>query len=291
VTLPGWLNRSLTALALFAGLLALATFVSRTRSGEAVRPPAVGLPRTPDYHSLLVDDNDGRHLWLGTHVGLYESTDGGRSWRAAGLEGRDVMNLTRGRDGTLWATGHNVAATSRDEGRTWVDLRPRGLPSLDIHGFAVDPGGRLYAAVANEGLFESDDDGATFELVSREVGPTVYGLAVRSGEIFAGDAQKGLVKSNDGGRSWRRTLEAEITAIATSPENRLLATGQATYLSTDGGRRWREVAGVPAEAWPVAWSPRDANVAYVVTLLPDRHLYRSVDAGASWQPVVDGGSR
>jgi photosystem II stability/assembly factor-like uncharacterized protein len=288
MALPGWLNRTLTALALFAGLLALATFVSRTRGGEAVTPPAVGLPRTPDYHSLLVDDDDARRLWLGTHVGLYESGDGGRSWRVAGLEGQDVMNLVRTQDGTLWATGHNVAARSTDDGATWVDVRPRGLPSLDIHGFAVAAGGRLYAAVANEGLFESDDEGASFELVSRDVGPTVYGLAVRRGEIFAGDAARGLVTSGDGGRTWRRALEATITAIAASPaDNRLLAAGEATYLSTDGGRRWQAVAGIRAETWPVAWSPRDAEVAYVVTLPPDRKLYRSVDAGSSWQPVVD----
>ena len=287
MTIPGWLNRSLVALALFAGLIILTTVVRRT-SGEAVRPPLVGLPRTPDYHSLLVDADDDRRLLLGTHVGLYESRDGGRSWRVAGLEGQDVMNLVRAENGALWATGHNVAATSTDDGTTWVDVRPRGLPSLDIHGFTVDTGGRLYAAVANEGLFRSEDEGKTFRLVSREVGPAAYGLAARGGELFAGDAERGLVSSGDGGRTWRRALDAEVTAIAISPENdRLLASGQATYISTDGGGRWRAVGGIPARTWPVAWSPRDARVAYVVTLPPDRKLYRSVDAGSSWQPVVD----
>ncbi len=216
MALPGWLNRTLVALAVFAGLLVVATFVRRT-SGEAIRPPPVGLPRTPDYHSLFVDEDDDRRLLLGTHVGLYESSDGGRSWRVAGLEGRDVMNLVRAEDGALWATGHNVAATSTDDGTTWADVRPRGLPTLDIHGFTVDAGGRLYAAVANEGLFASEDEGKTFTLVSREVGPAAYGLAVRRGELFVGDEEKGLVRSGDGGQTWRRTLKADITAIAISP--------------------------------------------------------------------------
>lgn len=287
MAMPGWLNRSLVALALFAGLLVLATVVRRT-SGEAVRPPLVGLPRTPDYHSLLVDEDDDRRLLLGTHAGLYESRDGGRSWRIAGLEGQDVMSLIRVENGVLWATGHNVAATSTDDGRTWEDVRPRGLPTLDIHGFTRDGDGRLYAAVANEGLFRSEDEGRTFTLVSREVGPAAYGLAVRDAELFAADAEKGLMESGDGGRTWRRALDARVTAVAVSPgAGRLLATGDATYLSTDGGRRWREVGGIPAKAWPVVWSPRDEKVAYVVTLPRDRKLYRSVDAGSSWEPVVD----
>src|SRR6059036_1961834 len=44
---------------------------------------AASLPDTPDYHSLLIGQQDSRHLWLGTHYGLYESTDGGRSWSEA----------------------------------------------------------------------------------------------------------------------------------------------------------------------------------------------------------------
>jgi photosystem II stability/assembly factor-like uncharacterized protein len=288
VTLPGWLNRSLTALALFAGLLALATFVSRTRSGEAVRPPAVGLPRTPDYHSLLVDDNDGRHLWLGTHLGLYESTDGGRSWRAAGLEGRDVMNLTRGRDGTLWATGHNVAATSRDEGRTWVDLRPRGLPSLDIHGFAVDPKNpkRLYAAIAGQGLYRSDDGGQSFKLLSSTVGGAVFALAVTpDGRLLAGDQEQGLLASTGGGKTWTPVVHAGIVGLAVNPgdSETIVAGGPGILRSTDGGRRWRQALAVPEGAGPVAWSRSDPDVGYAVGF--DRVFYRTSDRGRTWQPV------
>lgn len=51
---------------------------------EAVEPPASGLPNTPDYHSLLVAPDDPDRVWLGTHAGLYESVDGGRSFGASG---------------------------------------------------------------------------------------------------------------------------------------------------------------------------------------------------------------
>src|SRR5256885_1958440 len=63
---------------------------------------AASLPDTPDYHSLLIDQQDPEHLWLGTHYGLYESTDGGRTWSEAGLGGQDAMNLDRSRSQTVW---------------------------------------------------------------------------------------------------------------------------------------------------------------------------------------------
>src|SRR5215207_9939900 len=69
---------------------------------EAVAPPPVGLPHTPDYHSLLVDADDPNRVLLGTHVGIYESVDGGRKWRFSGLEGDDAMNLVRQAGGVFW---------------------------------------------------------------------------------------------------------------------------------------------------------------------------------------------
>src|SRR5687768_12006213 len=105
---------------------------------EAVAPPAVGLPHTPDYHSLLVDATDADRVLLGTHVGIYETMDGGRRWTFAGLEGDDAMNLVRTPEGTLWVTGHGVLKKSVDGGGNWEDVRPDGLPGTDVHGLAVD---------------------------------------------------------------------------------------------------------------------------------------------------------
>jgi photosystem II stability/assembly factor-like uncharacterized protein len=285
MALPGWLNRTLVALALFAGLLVVATFVRRT-SGEAVRPPPVGLPRTPDYHSLLVDVNDPRHLWLGTHVGLYESRDGGRSWRASGLEGEDAMNLVQTDGETLWAAGHYVFATSTDGGRTWSDVRPRGLPSLDIHALAVDHDGRLYAAVAGEGLFRSEDGGKRFELLSRRVGPAVMALAVtESGRLFAGDMNTGVLVSDDRANTWRVVLRESVTGLAVNATaETVLASGPGVFRSTDGGANWKPVLAAE-RTWGVSWSA-DGGTGYAVTVPPARTLYRSDDGGSTWKAVV-----
>lgn len=251
---------------------------------------AAGLPHTPDYHSLLVSPTDPERLTLGTHNGLYVSSDGGRHWRFAALSGDDAMSLARPTGKTVWLAGHQVFKRSRDGGATWNDVRPSGLPGLDIHGFAVDPRdpSTLYAAIAGQGLYRSRDGGGSFVLVSRSVGGSVMALAVTpDGRILAGDMQRGLLASRDGKR-WVQTLRAQLMGLAINPSNpsRLLATGAGIALSTDGGRSWRSVLDLAAGAGPVAWSTSNPRLAYAVGF--DRVLYRSGDGGESWQPVGEG---
>jgi photosystem II stability/assembly factor-like uncharacterized protein len=254
---------------------------------EAVAPPPVGLPHTPDYHSLLVDADDADRVLLGTHVGIYETMDGGRRWTFAGLEGDDAMNLVRTSEGTLWVAGHNVLKKSGDGGATWTDMRPEGLPGIDVHGFAVDPadGQLIYAAVAGEGLYRSDDGGATFEEVSEGVGPAVYGLAVTpEGRLLAAE-QRGVFASDDGGTTWETLLEESVVGLAVKPddERTILAIGSGIFRTSDGGATWDKAQEIPEGAWPVAWAPSDSERAYVVGF--DRKLYRSDDAGTSWKVV------
>jgi photosystem II stability/assembly factor-like uncharacterized protein len=250
-----------------------------------------GLPNTPDYHSLLVDRADPQKLTLGTHDGLYVSSDGGGHWRPDALAGNDAMNLAQPNSATIWLAGHDVFKRSRDNGKTWSNVRPTGLPSIDIHGFAVDPRNPLilYAALAGQGLYRSVDGGSSFQIVSYVVGGSVMALAVlRDGTILAGDMTQGLLASRDGGTSWRKLLAAQLMGLAVNPQQpkRVLASGGGIALSTDGGTSWRSVIDLPRGAGPIAWSPSNSKLAYAVGL--DRVLYRSTDAGGSWQPVRGG---
>ncbi len=249
---------------------------------------SAGLPSTPDYHSLLISPSNPRKLVLGTHSGLYNSTDGGRHWRFDALPGDDAMNLARPSRETIWLAGHLVFKKSTDGGSSWVDVRPSGLPSLDLHGFAVDPRDprTLYAAVAGQGLYRSRDGGRSFSLASQQVGGNVMALAVLpDSHVLAGDLERGLLESSDAGRHWKQGLRAQVMGLAVNPSDprRILATGQGIALSTNEGRSWRSVLNLPNGAGPVAWSASNPKLAYVVGL--DRRFYRSVDAGASWQPV------
>jgi photosystem II stability/assembly factor-like uncharacterized protein len=287
--LPFYRQRPLLWLApVLVAAAAAAVAVVATQGGGSGAAASAGLPDTPDYHSLLVDPTDSRKLMLGTHGGLYVSSDGGRHWRFDALSGNDAMNLARPGDDTIWLAGHEVFKKSSDGGATWSDVRPAGLPGLDIHGFAVDSHNprTLYAAVAGQGLYRSRDGGRSFSLASDQVGGSVMALAVLpDGRILAADMQRGLLESSDGGTSWRQTLRTQLLGLAVNPSDpkRLLAAGAGIALSTDGGRSWRSVLDVSDGMGPVAWSRSNPKLAYAVAF--NRTLYRSGDGGASWQPV------
>jgi len=285
-----WLYAAAAAgLAALAAVLALTAFNGGgSSSNGSGSKSSAGLPNTPDYHSLLVNPSDPQRLVLGTHTGLYLSGDGGRHWRFDALAGSDAMYLAHPAGGTIWLAGHQVFKKSSDAGTTWADVRPSGLPGLDIHGFAVDPRNpeTLYAAIAGQGLYRSTDGGGSFSLVSNDVGGNVMALAVTpDGRILAGDMQQGLLESRDGGATWTQTLRAQLMGLAVNPSDprRLLAAGAGIALSTDGGHNWRSVLDLPDGAGPVAWSPSRPRLAYAVGL--NRVLYRSGDGGASWRPV------
>lgn len=290
---PWWLwAAGATALALAIAIPAV-ILASGDGSDEATSGQAAGLPDTPHHHSLLVAADDPRTVVLGTHNGLYQPADGGLTWQETALAGQDAMNLGNAEGGLTWTAGHNVLASSTDGGQTWQDVRPDGLPHLDIHGFAVDPRDpqTLWAALAGQGLYRSTDGGESFELITREVGAGVMALAVtRSGRVLAGDMQQGLFVSDDDGKTWRPTLEAGLMGLAVNPSDPelILATGPGILRSHDGGRNWDQVLPLEEGAGPVAWAPSEPDTAYVVGF--DRTLYKSTDGGQTWQPVTGGES-
>jgi photosystem II stability/assembly factor-like uncharacterized protein len=286
---PRWLWPLVTGL-LIAGIGTGAFLLAKDQAQSGGDGPAAatgGLPDTPDYHSLLVAPNDPEHILLGTHAGLYESTNGGRDWRQVALVGQDAMNLARSEGQTVWTAGHNVLAKSTDGGEMWSDVRPDGLPSLDIHGFAVDPRNQtVWAAVAGQGLYRSTDGGTSFELVSEQVGGNVMALAVTpDGRLLAGDMEQGLLASENDGENWRVVARAAVMGLAINPDDPTvaIAAGPGILRSSDGGASWEQALQLPEGAGPVAWSLSEPEVGYAVGF--DRTLYRTQDRGRAWQPV------
>jgi photosystem II stability/assembly factor-like uncharacterized protein len=150
-----------------------------------------------------------------------------------------------------------VFGKSTDGGKTWSNVRPSGLPGLDVHGFAADPRNprTLYAAIAGRGLYRSTDGGNSFSVVSTDVGAAVMALAVTpDGRILAGDMQKGLMVSRDAGKTWDVNLRAGLMGLALDPADpkRVLAVGPGVLLSTNGGGSWKKVLDLPDGGGPVA---------------------------------------
>ena len=245
-------------------------------------------------HSLMVDREDPARLWLGLHGGLYVSADSGRTWDLADLEGEDAMNLaTASKSAPLWVAGHEVLERSDDGGASWEAVRPDGLPGLDLHGFAVRPGrpNEIVTAVAGQGLYRSGDSGASFRLVSKQVGPSVFGMALAvDNTLFAADPSQGLLVSRDGGKTFRAAIQgAGLVSVAAVPRRSslVLAAGEpGVIVSRDGGHLWESAfreTGVAA----VAIDPADPRRAYAVT--DDGRVLTTDDAAHTWSEV-DGGA-
>ena len=176
--------------------------------------------------------------------GVYKSTDGGKTFKAVGLERTRTIGRIRvhpANPDVLWvaALGDPYARTpdrgvykSTDGGGTWtrVLFRDEGTGAVDI---VLDPNDPdvLFASLwevsrtphslssggKGSGLFRSSDGGATWAEISRRPGlPTgllgKIGVAVSAADskrvyaiIEASDG--GLFSSDDGGQQWTRVSE------------------------------------------------------------------------------------
>lgn len=182
---------------------------------QALAQTPVGQVATRDAHALLWLP-DGR-LLFGHHDGIQVSKDAGRTWedlvRKAGF---DAMALVL--DGPrILAAGHWVLSESQDGGRTWRNLRPKGLPAMDLHGYAAS-GGRHLALEATHGYFLSQDGGKTFSAISPKGLPKagLAAMAFQGETLYVAPLGQGLYQSQDGGQTFTPVPapEKEVYALA-----------------------------------------------------------------------------
>ncbi len=244
-------------------LLGLGAFLLGTRQSETGGSNDVGqlsplsTLQASDFHSLAVSPQDADRVWFGSHAGIQESTDGGRSWHplAGGMNG-DAMSMALPATDplTVYIAGHNIFKRSGDGGKTWQDVQT-DLPSTDIHGFAVDPtdARHVYALVAQSGLVESADGGDRWQAVLAQPPGAFGALAVVSGNppgLYAA-TRLGLMRSQDGAKTWHRkdvglpAEEASVRAIVpvpNQPQELYAATLNGLYHTTNEGATWARVA-------------------------------------------------
>jgi photosystem II stability/assembly factor-like uncharacterized protein len=137
-------------------------------------------------HALAIDA-EGRALFLGTHVGLYRSEDGGRSWQGVVLPANhahvDVMTVAADprEPATVYVGTHEAGVfKSLDGGKSWRAANA-GLGGADVHGLAADPNTprKLHAAVREkgEGIYRTTDGGDKWVRVDDGPGGEVKILA------------------------------------------------------------------------------------------------------------------
>jgi photosystem II stability/assembly factor-like uncharacterized protein len=240
---------------------------------------------------------------------VWKTTNGGRTWRALGLKGDPVAISPTGPP-TVYASAGGVGGKSRlfrstDDGRSWQPA-DRGLPSTYLWALAFDPTAptTVYAAMGRRGVFASGDSGASWRPVS--ISPAyreVTAIAVdpqHPRTVYAG-TDAGVIKSLDGGRSWRMVNAAmgghgvgrehrykQVSALVVDPRDSrtVYATTRCAgvFKTTDGGRRWSPAnAGLQPQcpwAYSLALDPRAPQTLYAAD--PDRGVFKSLDGGAQW---------
>jgi photosystem II stability/assembly factor-like uncharacterized protein len=136
-------------------------------------------------HALLVHPQD-ETLLVGTHQGLFRSSDAGVTWKRVEpqgeVPGHDFMTLARHRQthSRIYAGGHDLGMVrSEDFGQTW-QRAAQGLPSTDVHALTTDAHKpeQLYAWVVDHGLYRSQDGARSWHrAVDGPPNPEVRALA------------------------------------------------------------------------------------------------------------------
>lgn len=199
--------------------------------------------------------------------------------------------------GTMVRVGDAMLLT-RDGGKTWTKTPAlqgkRGRVAISADGATL-----VHTPQGSSTLYRSADGGATWIPVKGLAGRDLRAVAdpVKSNVFYAYD-DKALMASSDGGASFsaRATLPAggsRLIRLAPGREGDLWAPLKDSGLqrSLDGGVTFKPVAGIGycgAVGFGKAAEGKDYPSVYIWgSVAGVRGIYRSLDAGASWQRIND----
>ena len=160
------------------------------------------------------------------------STDGGKTWLAAGLTTAvTAVGGSAAAPGVVYAASNSTIYKSADSGKTW---KPLNVTANQVTAILADPvtPTTVYAA-ANSGVLKSTDAGATW---------------------VPGNAGLGAATALAMNRAHPSTLMASFNPAAYSVPN--------VYRSTDGGVTWALLADSPMAVATLASDPTNPNVWY-----------------------------
>jgi photosystem II stability/assembly factor-like uncharacterized protein len=141
----------------------------------------------------------------------------------------------------------------------------------------------VYAGT-NFGTLLSSDAGTSWTSENSGVnGTVVNALAISGGAMYAATGGSGVLRSDDGGASWKPVETDALTVFS------VVSDGTAVYAGTDQGL-WRSTAGgdwspvatalATASVYSIAVDASDPSVLYAGICMGG--LYRSADGGNTW---------
>ncbi len=255
---------------------------------------------------------------------------GGRSIAVSGVKGRPKEAYFGATGGGLWKT--------TDGGETWAAVTDGQVHSSSVGAVAVSESNPDVVFIgmgetcirgnimAGDGVYKSTDAGKTWTHIGFEKSENIAKIRIHPtnpdiiyvaafGKHSAPNAERGVYKSTDGGKNWRRVLfrndstaAIDITIDRSNPDVIYAAlweayrteftmssggTGSGLFKSMDGGETWKEITrnpGMPAGLIGrigVSVSPVNASRVYALVENTKGGLFKSDDAGATWTLVTD----
>ncbi|VXB56799.1 conserved hypothetical protein [Maribacter litoralis] len=260
---------------------------------------------------------------------------GGRSVTATGVIGDPMTYYMGTTGGGVWKT--------ESAGQRWENISDGyfELGSVGAVSVSASNPNIVYVGMGEhaprgvmtsygDGVYKSTDAGKTWKKMGLEktqhisriiihpTNPDIVYVAAQ-GALFEGNAERGVYKSVDGGKTWKNTLfvneltgASELSMDANYPEIMYAAmwehqrkpnmvvsggAGSGLYKSTDAGETWQKIhKGLPEEKgkMAIAVSPSNSNKVYALiesdSDADKGGLFVSNDAGGSWS-MVSGDNR
>ena len=161
-----------------------------------------------NIESIALDVRDAGIIYAGTWHLPWKTTDGGRTWQPIHkgmIADSDVftMILDRRREDTVYGTACSGIYRSTSGGALWSKIKGIPASSRRTRAFLQHPSQpQTFFAGTTEGLWRSDDDLATWRLVSERELVVNSLLALPNGAILAACDGAGIRLSRDRGDTW-----------------------------------------------------------------------------------------